>query len=150
MGCGWLRSIRALRLLLTQPLYHVTLLNPYYFNLKRSLSKPTDLWDRHWHPMDWSEHTPPKPSLCVRCTRPSANLGCQSTELVEGWIQNTQSASHITCSRTRSASAQPFRVHGWASFHVRRCIRRFTASDRARSPLAPTCQCTAALLEGSR
>ena len=123
MGRGWLRSIRALRLLLTQPLSHVTLLNPYYFNLKRSLSKPTDFWDRHWHPMDWSEHTPPKPSLCVRCTRPSANLGCQSTELAEGWIQKTQSASHITCSRTRSASAQPFRVHGWASFHVRRCIQ---------------------------
>ena len=116
MGRGWLRSIRALRLLLTQPLSHVTLLNPYYFNVKRSLSKPTDLWDRHWHPMDWSEHTPPKPSLCVRCTRPSANLGCQSTEVAEGWIQKTQSASHITCSRTRSASAQPFRVHGWASF----------------------------------
>ena len=116
MGRGWLRWIRALRLLLTQPLSHVTLLNPYYFNVKRSLSKPTDLWDRHWHPMDWSEHTPPKPSLCVRCTRPSANLGCQSTELAAGWIQKTQSASHITCSRTRSASAQPFRVHGWASF----------------------------------
>jgi len=116
MGRGWLRWIRALRLLLTQPLSHVTLLNPYYFNVKRSLSKPTDLWDRHWHPMDWSEHTPPKPSLCVRCTRPSANLGCQSTELAAGWIQKTQSASHITCSRTRSASAQPLRVHGWASF----------------------------------
>ena len=115
MGGGWLRSIRALRLVLTQPLSHVTMLNPYYFNVKRSLSKPADLWDRHWHPMDWSEHTP-KPSLCVRCTRPSANLGCQSTELAEGWIQKTQSASHITCSRTRSASAQPFRVHGWASF----------------------------------
>ena len=115
MGRGWLRSIRALRLLLTQPLSHVTLLNPYYFNVKRSLSKPADLWDRHWHPMDWSEHTP-KPSLCVRCPRPSANLGCQSAELAVGWIQKTQSASHITCSRTRSASAQQFRVHGWASF----------------------------------
>ena len=89
MGRGWLRSIRALRLLLTQPLSHVTLLNPYYFNVKRSLSKPTYLWDRHWHPMDWSEHTPPKPSLCVRCTRPSANLGCQSTEVAEVWIQKT-------------------------------------------------------------
>lgn len=52
MGRGWLRSIRALRLLLTQTLSHVTLLNPpYYFNVKRSLSKPVDLWDRHWYPL---------------------------------------------------------------------------------------------------
>ena len=118
MGRGWLRSIRALRLLLTQTLSHVTLLNPpYYFNVKRSLSKPVDLWDRHWHPLVGVNTRRRNPRCASDAPDRPLTWAAKAPRLQkgDGYIK-TQSASHITCSRTRSASAQPSRVHGWASF----------------------------------